>query len=436
MKLSAQDGSILYSTYLGGDYTDEGHGITLNDSGEIYVVGSTGSTDFPTTEDAYQGHPSAPFYIYTDAFITKLSAAGDEILYSTYFGGFEDDAARKVALDKGGNIVFAGETDAGDFPLVNPIISTPQDIFISKLSADGSTLQFSTHFGGEDFDRLGGMALDSEDFVYIAGSTRSINFPTTPGAFQEEFVGEVLGCGQPPFEPRYNCDDVFVTKLGTDGTGLVYSTYLGGSIIEEGNDIVVDSQGRATIVGYTNSPDFPPDGIDFSAEIFVSKLSANGSDLDYSFTTNSASANAGHGVAVDSANNTYFTGAINAPADVYVAKITEAIPNVAVSIYSSMIQVQRNSNFVFDVEITNNEATSQTLRAWSAAQRLPDGSTREPLLGPVNITLQPGETRTYSNISQYIGNIPLATYRYYVRIGEDFPGLQWDEDYWDIEVIP
>jgi probable HAF family extracellular repeat protein len=112
------------------------------------------------------------------------------------------------------------------------------------------------------------------------------------------------------------------------------------------------------------------------------------------------------------------------------------IPDVTVSIFSNMTQVPRNSNFLFDVEMTNNETTAQTLRGWTAGQRLPNGSMREPLIGPLTITLQPGETVTYSDIPQYIGDIPLATYRYYARIGDDFPGPLWDEDYWDVEVIP
>jgi hypothetical protein len=435
MKMDSEDGTILYSTYLGGDYTDQGQSIFLNDSGEVYVVGSTGSTDFPTTPDAYQGKPSAPLYIYTDAFITKLSADGSTILYSTYFGGYKDDEAENVALDEAGNIVFAGQTNAVDFPLVNPIQTDPNNMFVSKLSADGSTLQFSTYFGGEDIDGLGGMVLDSEDFVYITGSTRSIYFPTTLGAFQEDFVGEILGCEE-SFPPvPYNCEDVFVTKLATDGSGIVYSTYLGGSEIEHGRNIAIDSQGRAYVVGYTNSPDFPPNGIDFSAEIFVSKFDPSGSELDYSFTVDSGSAGAGHGVNVDNAGGVYFTGAFNVPADIYIAKITSG-PDVTVSIFSSMTQVPRNSNFLFDVQLTNNEMTPQTLRGWTAGQKLTNGLILQPLIGPVMTILQPGETKIYSNITQYVGNIPLATYRYYVRIGEDFPEPLWDEDYWDIEVIP
>jgi hypothetical protein len=111
-------------------------------------------------------------------------------------------------------------------------------------------------------------------------------------------------------------------------------------------------------------------------------------------------------------------------------------PDVTVSISSSMTQVPRNSNFLFDVQITNNESTAQTLSGWTAGQRLPAGVIVEPIMGPVTTTLQPGETKIFSNIRQHVGNIPLGMYRYYVRIGEDFPDPLWDEDSWDIEVIP
>ncbi len=321
MKLSTVDGSILYSTFLGGDYTDEGHGIALDDAGDIIVVGTTGSTDFPTTEDAYQDHPSAPLYIYTDVFVTKLSAAGDAILYSTYFGGFEDDAAAGMALDGNGNIVFAGTTTADDFPLENPIDSVPNEIFVSKLSADGSTLLFSTYFGGGDWDRLGGLAMDSGDDVCIAGSTRSTDLPTTPGAFQTDFVGGIYACGSPPFDPLHNCEDAYVAKLRTDGAGLVYCSYLGGSSVDECRGITVGGDGSVHLVGNTTSLDFPGSD-EVSASIFVSKLVPDGSDLVYTLTKPSGSANAGHGIAVDGDGDVYFAGAINVPADLYVAKTT------------------------------------------------------------------------------------------------------------------
>lgn len=323
MKLDPADGTILYSTFLGGDYVDYGRSIVLNDAGEIYLVGNTGSTDFPTTEDAYQTEPSAPLYIYSDAFITKISADGSTILYSTYFGGFEDDTAEHVRLDPEGNIIISGETLADDLPLVDPIMTTPDRMFVSKLSADGSTLLFSTYFGGGDYDRLGGMDVDPEGHVYIVGSTRSVDLPTTPGAYQEDFVGDILGCEEGAFPPvPVNCFDVFVTKMGTDGSGLVYSTFLGGSVDDEAGAVAVDAAGSAYVVGYTTSPDYLGSG-DLSSSMFVAKLNPEGSDLAFALTKHSNSADLGRGVAFDDAHNVYFTGAVHVPSDVYVAKVTE-----------------------------------------------------------------------------------------------------------------
>ena len=316
-KLAASDGTILYSTLLGGDYTDMGAGIALNDAGEIYLTGTTGSTDFPTTPDAYQDGPNFPEYFYTDAFVTKLNPAGTEMLYSTYFGGLHDDEAKHIGLDAGGNIIIAGTTNADDFPLVDPIQADPRGIFVSKFSADGAALLFSTYLGSEkqDHEYFRGMTVDSDGSVYLVGNTQSAGYPTTPGAFQEDF-GELYGCYSSFGGFYYNCDQVFVTKLDTGVTGLVYSTFLGGT-----SDIAVDNLGRAHVVGWTGSADFPPDEDVSSASIFVSRFDPAGELLDYSVTVASGSANAGHGVAVDNLGGVYFTGAINVPAELYVAKI-------------------------------------------------------------------------------------------------------------------
>lgn len=327
LRLSGADGGILYCTLLGGDYTDQGEGIALNAAGEIYLTGITGSTNFPTTPDAYQDGPNFPEYFYTDAFITKLNPAGTEILYSTYFGGLHDDEAKHIGLDADGDIIIAGTTTSADFPLVDPIQADPHGFFVSKLSTDGGLLLFSTYLGSEeqDYEYLRGMAVDLAGNAYLVGSTQEADFPTTPGAFQDDF-GELRGCYSSFGGYYYNCDQVFVTKLGTGGEGLVYSTYLGGTHIEEASDIAVDSLGRAHVVGYTSSADFPPDGGITSASIFVSRFGPTGGVLDYSVTVGSGSANAGHGVAVDDLGGAYFTGAIDVPANVYVAKIGASEP--------------------------------------------------------------------------------------------------------------
>ena len=320
MKLDADDGTILYSTFIGGDYTDRGEAIALNEAGEIYLTGRTGSTDFPVTPDAHQGEPSFPLYVYSDAFVMKLSPGGDEVLYSTYFGGLFDDEAKRIVLDSDANIIIAGNTEADDFPLVDAIDAAPNELFISKLSADGTTLLFSTYFGGEDLDRLGGMTIDADDMLYLVGSTRSVAFPTTPGAYAETFVGEINGC-EVPFGADYNCEDLFVTKLATDGSGIEWSTYLGGTYVDEGRGVGVDTAGRVYVTGYTSSDDFPPDGMDFGAAIIVSRFDPTGSDLEFTHSVGSGSANRGNGIAVDGEGCVTFTGTVGVPASIFVSKL-------------------------------------------------------------------------------------------------------------------
>ncbi len=320
MKLDPADGHIVYSTFIGGDYADAAQSIAIGPNDEIYLTGEAGSTDFPTTPDAYQPGPSFPEYFYQDAFIAKLSPTGNEILYSTYFGGTHDDWGDHIALDAQGNIIIAGRSEADDFPLVDPYDSIPNDTFISKLSADGSTLLFSSFFGGSDYDRLIDMRSDGAGNLYLAGGTRSVNFPTSSGAYQENFVGSINGC-EVPFGADYNCEDFFVSKLSTNGDGLHWSTFIGGTRVEFAKGIDFDSQGNAYVAGYTSSDDFPMYPGTFGAAIVVCKLSDEGSELDWVHSVDSGSANRGNGIALDSQGDIYFTGTVGVPASIYVSKL-------------------------------------------------------------------------------------------------------------------
>ncbi len=322
-KLAAADGAILYSTFLGGDYVDQGSDIAINTAGEIVLVGQTESSDFPTV-NPIQGELNGPPYAYSDAFITKLSADGSTILYSTYLGGSNDERSTRVALDGNGAIYIAGGTESNDFPTVapiQPVNAGEQDLFVARIAPDGSAIQYSTYLGGEDSDSAGRIAVDGAGHLHIAGSTVSYTFPTTPGAFQEAFAG--ADCSSPPFQYR-NCSDAFVTKVSPDGSAWVYSTYLGGSLDDDARGLALDGNGNAHLVGYTFSTDFP--GAAPNTGIFTAKLSTDGSNLLYTVTKWSGSANTGHGIALDGADDIYITGALNVPADVYVAKLSEGPP--------------------------------------------------------------------------------------------------------------
>lgn len=320
LKLDRTDGSTVFSTFLGGDYTAEGHAIALNAAGEIYVAGNTESTDFPTV-NAYQSTPNAPLYIYKDAFVTKLTPNADAILYSTYFGGYKDDSVQDMGIDADGDIVIMGETTADDFPLVDPVQTAVGGLFVSRFSADGGSLEFSTYFGGTDYDRLFSATMDDAGFVYIAGSTQSPDFPTTAGAFQETFAGKIGGCGAgPPFGSTYNCDDGYLAKLATDGTGLVYSTYLGGTHVDQIHSVAVDAAGTPYVSGFSSSADLPG-GNGTSYNVFVSMLSADGSSREATITR-PTSTNGGYGVALGAAGDVYFSGQVNVPSELYVAKVS------------------------------------------------------------------------------------------------------------------
>ncbi len=320
VRLAAADGAILYGTFLGGDYVDTGHALAVGPDGDIYLAGATESTDFPTTADALQGSPSAPLYVYSDAFLTRLTAAGDSILYSTYLGGYSDDEALAVALAADGGIVLAGRTSADDFPLAAPLQSAPDDLFVARLSPDGHTLEFGTYLGGQEHEALGGMVIGPGGDVYLAGTTTSPDLPTTAGAFQPLFAGAIDGCGGGGFgQPIVNCDDGFVLALATDGGGLRYGTYLGGTGIDEIRGLAVDGAGGVHLVGKTVSDDFPGGG---SGLFLAAGLTPAGDALAY--TRRLSTNGGGQAVAVAPDGLVHVTGAVDFPAVVYVATVDRA----------------------------------------------------------------------------------------------------------------
>jgi hypothetical protein len=324
MRLSPSNGSITYSTYLGGDYVDMGQDIAVTSNDEIVVVGTTESTDFPTV-DPLQAQLNSPPYQYADLFITRISADGSQILYSTYLGGSQDERVAAVALDGQDRIHVATNVGNDDFPLVNEIAAFSggsQDVVVARLSADGSALEFSTYLGGGNSDQVWRIDVTPAGMIYVSGSTQSIDFPTTPGAYQEQFVGEVLGCGSPPFEPLHNCSDAFITKLDPDAGMIEYSTFLAGHNVDDVRSIAVDNWGRAHVAGYTFSNDFP--GAAFG-EVFITRLSADGGDADYTIAVDSVTPNAGQTVAVDGQGGVYLACSVDLPPQVYVARYQEQV---------------------------------------------------------------------------------------------------------------
>jgi hypothetical protein len=328
-KLSAADGAIVFSTYFGGDRYDFAHDISISPAGDILLTGTTASTDFPTV-DPYQAQLNTSQCFCDDAFVSRISADGSTLLYSTYLGGAFDDAGVTIGADATGRYLLAGTTTSADFPLAAPIQPSfgggLQDVFVTALSGDGASLDYSTFVGGEDTEGVGELVVDGSGNVTLVGATRSVAFPTSAGAFQEGFVGGINACGDPPFDPLHNCPDAFATQIVADGSAFAYSTFLGGGFEDEAHDVALDAAGRAYIVGYTRSADFPPDGVVSPASMIVSRLGADGASLDYTIEFDTISPSSGRGIAVDSSGDIYVTGADHVPDDIYVARLRGEAP--------------------------------------------------------------------------------------------------------------
>ncbi len=247
VKLGAAGSSLQYSTYLGGVNRDAGLAVAVDGGGNAYVTGRTESDDFPVTAGAFQGNHNSGF---SSAYVSKLSADGQALLYSTYLGGSDDDSAYDIAVDTMGTAYVAGETRSADFPTANPLyVSTDtgnhKDAFVARLNATGSGLIYATFLGGSSRDAAYGLDLDSSGNAYITGTTRSSDFPVTAGAPQPGHAGD---------------EDIFLTVLNPGGTSLTWSTFLGGSNKDQGRGVTVDATGAAYIVGFTRSSDFPVAG--------------------------------------------------------------------------------------------------------------------------------------------------------------------------------
>ena len=302
------DPVLVYSTYLGGSLFDRGEDIAVDSSGNAYVTGRTFSTDFPT---------ASPFQAFNagtstgDVFVTKLNAAGNAVVYSTYLGGSDDDFGPDIAVDSSGSAYVTGRTDSTDFPTTNPFQATfgggtfgGGDAFVTKLNATGSALVYSTYLGGSGnentISETGGIAVDASGNAYVTGDTASTDFPTA-SPFQAALGGT---SGFP---------DAFVTKLNAAGSALVYSTYLGGSGTERGFDIALDASGNAYVTGDTNSTDFPTaspiQGTQAGGDdAFVAKFNPAGSALVYSTFLGGSSTDESFGIAIDTSGNAYIAG--------------------------------------------------------------------------------------------------------------------------------
>lgn len=247
-KINASGSTLVYSTYLGGSGNEWGSGIAVDSLGDAYVTGYTTSTNFPTTPGAFQTICGNPSFCY-NVFVTEFNPTGSALVYSTYLGGSGSDEGIGIAVNSSGNAYVVGEAYSDNFPVTpgafKTVCGNPNECsnaFVTEFNSSGSTLVYSTYLGGSGTDYGNGIAVDSSGNAYVTGWTTSTDFPTMN-----------------PFQPTYGGgdSDAFVAKINPPGSALVYSTYLGGSAVDGGAGIAVDSSGNAYVIGYTSSTNFP-----------------------------------------------------------------------------------------------------------------------------------------------------------------------------------
>jgi len=363
-KLSPDGSTILFSTYLGGSGLDQANGIALDPSGNIYITGTTKSTNFPI-RNPLQASRAGTGDSSADAFVTKLDPTGS-VIYSTYLGGTgTSDWGWAISADSSGDAYITGLTNSADFPVINAAQSVSGggvDTFVTKINPDGSAYGYSTYLGGSGTDGSSSYTMriksDSAGDAYVAGYTTSTNFPVLNA------IQSVSGGG----------NDAFIAKYSSSGS-KVYATYLGGSSLERATGIAIDDQGAAYVTGYVTSSNFPvtsgayQPAISGTQDYFISKINPSGSSLEYS-TYLGGPANydyGGMGIAVDSDHNAYVIGQVSTtttfplvdalqstfgggPADFTVSKLN---PQGSALLFSTYLGGSA-SDVPYDITVDNN----------------------------------------------------------------------------------
>ncbi|OYW04998.1 MAG: hypothetical protein B7X11_02335, partial [Acidobacteria bacterium 37-65-4] len=296
---NAAGNALLYSTYYGGNGDDFGMGIAVDATGAIYLAGSTTSTNLWTMAPIQGANAGG-----SDVFLAKINSAGT-LDYATYLGGTGNDYAYGLAIDSSGDAYVVGSTASPNWPTVLPLQAAllgTSDAFVAKLNPAGSALVFSTYLGGSGDESAFALTLDATRAVTITGTTSSSNYPTAS-----------------PFQGTYGgANDAFVTKISPAGNALLYSSYLGGSGLEVGFGIALDSGGNAYVAGATTSTNFPlatpaqplnGGGLD----AFVSKVSQPGTALLYSTYLGGSGNDYATGIALDGLDSAYVAGVTASP---------------------------------------------------------------------------------------------------------------------------
>lgn len=254
IKLTRNIHSVMYGTYVGGDYTEEGTAISVEPDGEAFVTGFSEEKGFPTTDGAFMEKHNDDNYPHYDAFVFKLNAGGTDLIYSTLLGGDGTDVGFSIEHDGNGNAIVAGWDHSGNFPKADGTFYNRTTIgsgFLVKINSTGKGLIFSTLIGGSGTEMAKDLAIGRDGRIIVTGRTSSEDLPTTEGAFDSEYNGE---------------DDIFISVFDGNAQKLLHSTYIGGNQSDgiyastnygHNQGVAVDRNGNIYISSSTYSPDYP-----------------------------------------------------------------------------------------------------------------------------------------------------------------------------------
>ncbi|MEP9411763.1 MAG: SBBP repeat-containing protein [Candidatus Brocadia sp.] len=343
-KFNSELTSLLASTFLGGALNHErACSISIDSGGNVYVAGSTYSTDFPTTRGAYDAAGNGRW----DVFVSKFNNGLTNLMASTFLGGNSDEYGYSIAIDTDGNVYVAGETLSSDFPATPGAYDTSYnggyyDAFVSKFNSGLTSLLASTFLGGGSGDYCRAVAVDGAGNIFVTGNTWSKDFPVTPDAYNTSYNG--------------GNDDVFVSKLSNRLTNLLASTFLGGYSNDYGKAIAIDTGGNVYVAGETVSPNFPTTDSAYatvfkrgSKDIFVSKFNNQLASLSASTLLGGNAHDYGRAIIIDAGGNVYVAGSTsstdfpttsgaydttpNGDSDVFVSKFNSELTNLLMSTF-------------------------------------------------------------------------------------------------------
>ena len=304
-KFSNNLSSLQASTFIGGSGSDTAYSIAIDNSDKVYISGyasSSSSSDFPTTTGAYDRVHNGG----ADVFVAKFNNMLGVLEASTFVGGGANEHGFAIAVDSSSDVWVSGWTNSSNFPVTSGAFDEEynggQDAFVSRLNSNLTDLEAATYIGGSADEKANDIKVAPSGTIYITGWTDSTDFPTTSPAYDESANGE---------------KDVFVSRLNSDLTALSASTYLGGTINDEANELTFDQSGNVYLTGYTYSSDFPttPGAYDRTlnegwtgGDVFVAKLNSSLTLLPASTFLGGIDYDEGAAVALDGVNNVYIVG--------------------------------------------------------------------------------------------------------------------------------